>query len=147
MASSAPPAVPDTSVVLKWFLHDQEPLRPQALALRRAFLQGTMHLIVPDLLWYEVANVLRYKPEWDAAQVELAVHSLFALKLEAVPVTVELLASALALAFACGITVYDAAFVAVAVARGAEFVSADERLIRKLAGRSLARSLRTFPVD
>ena len=145
MAKPPPAAVPDTSVVLKWFLHEQEPLRQQALALRQAYLQGTLQLVIPDLLPHEFGNVLRYKPGWDSARVELAVRSLYALKLEVAPVNPELLARAVALAFACDITVYDAAFVALAAERGTVFISADEKLVRRLAGRARARPLSTVP--
>ncbi|MGH2350300.1 MAG: type II toxin-antitoxin system VapC family toxin [Chloroflexota bacterium] len=139
--------VPDTSVVLKWYLHRDEPEREQALTLRRAYLKATLRLMVPDLLFYEVANVLRYKPGWDSARVSQAVASLFALKLDIVPVTDGLLQRAVALAFDHDIAVYDAAFVALAQDVGAHYVTADRKLARKLAKFGTIHSLTTLPLN
>lgn len=132
MADRPPTVVPDTSVVLKWFLYEQEPGRERALALRRAYLEGHARLLVPDLLFYEVANVLRYKPDWDARRAAQAVEGLFALQMEVVPVSASLLRQAIALACERDVTVYDAAFVTLAASTGADFITADEQLVRRL---------------
>jgi predicted nucleic acid-binding protein len=137
--------VPDTSVVLKWYLHQQEPQRERALALLRAHLEGQVHLMVPDLLPYEAANVLRYKPDWDAARVTQAIDSLFALGLEVVPISATLLQRAVALAYDHDVAVYDAAFVALAEGNGAVFVTADERLVHRSQDLPHVRSLAGFP--
>lgn len=133
--------VPDTSVVLKWYLHEQEPERGRALALLQAYLEGRVRLLVPDLLPYEAANVLRYKPDWDAARVAQAIESLFALKLEVVPLSATVLQRAVAMAYGHNVAVYDAAFVALAEGSGAVFVTADEGLVRRTQGLPHVRSL------
>jgi len=133
--------VPDTSVVLKWYLHEQEPEREQALALLRAYLVGQVRLQVPDLLLYEVANVLRYKPGWDATRVNQAIESLFALGLEVAPVSLTLIQRAVALACGHDVAVYDAAFVALAEENDADFITADERLVRRMQSLPNVRSL------
>jgi predicted nucleic acid-binding protein len=61
----------DSSVVIKWFRKD-EVLRDRAIQLRQAYLDGQLTIYVPDLLVYEIANVLRYKPDLDRAQVQKA---------------------------------------------------------------------------
>lgn len=134
--------VPDTSVVLKWYLHEQEPERELSLALLRAYLEGQVRLLVPDLLPYEVANVLRYKPGWEAALVAQAVGSLLSLGLAVVPVSAALLRNAVVLAYSHDVAVYDAAFVALAEENGADFVTTDEKLVQKLRGVSHVRLLR-----
>ena len=138
--------VPDTSVVLKWYLAAGEPDRERALAVRQAFLRGTLRLVVPDLLLSEVANVLRHKPEWTAARVGAAVAALIGLGLEVGTVALPVLERALAIASAHRITVYDAAFAALAEQMDAEFVSADEKLVGNLAELQYVRALRAFPL-
>jgi predicted nucleic acid-binding protein len=123
--------VPDTSVILKWYLREQEPDRERALALLDAYLEGQVHLVAPDLLPYEVANVLRYKPDWDAVRVAQVLDSLFALRLEFVPLSITTLHRAVDLAYTHNIAVYDAAFLALAEGSGAVFVTADEGLVRR----------------
>jgi predicted nucleic acid-binding protein len=134
--------IPDTSVILKWYLHEQEPERAHALALLEAYLEGQIQLLVPDLLPYEAANVLRYKPGWDAARVSQAVSSLFALRLNVASVTPLLLQRAVVLACRHGVAVYDAAFVALAEETRTVFVTADEKLVHRLEGVPLIKSLR-----
>jgi len=51
----------DSSVVIKWFRR-YETLCEQSVKLRQAYLAGRLFIIVPDILIYEIANVLRYKP-------------------------------------------------------------------------------------
>lgn len=138
--------VPDTSVVLKWYLQDQEQHRERALALRGAYLVGGLRLVVPDLLPYEVANVLRYKPHWDAARVGQAMTSLFALRLDVVPVSALILARAVDLAYDHDVAVYDAAFAALAKEVGGEFITADEKLVHKLARLPHVHSLGDLPL-
>ena len=68
--------VPDTSVVIKWF-RQGEILADLALALRQDYLSGAVAAVVPSLLAYELANVLRYKSDLTTEQVREAVRSLF----------------------------------------------------------------------
>jgi predicted nucleic acid-binding protein len=124
--------VPDTSVVIKWF-RQGEVLAEQALALRAAYLDGQLQLSVPSLLAYELTNVLRYKDDLTTAQVEEAVQSLVDMGLESAPPTSILMRRAAVIAHAADATVYDATFAALAESLEATFVTADERLARRLA--------------
>ncbi|OQY21091.1 MAG: PIN domain nuclease [Chloroflexi bacterium] len=133
--------VPDTSVILKWFLHEGEIGREQALAMRHAYLEGRVQLLVLDLLLYEVANVLRYKPDWDASRVARAIHILLALKLQVIPVSPALLQRAVELAYKHDLAVYDASFVALAEEKRAVFITADQKAARRLEALPHVRSL------
>ncbi len=48
----------DASVILKWYLKDNEPDIDQALLARERYLKGTLELVVPDLAFLETANRL-----------------------------------------------------------------------------------------
>ena len=134
------PVVLDTSVVIKWF-RQGEVLASQALALRDAYLDGAITVLVPSLLVYELANVLRYKEDLTTEQVEEAVQSLFDMGLEFVPPLNAVMRRAVEIARACETTVYDAAFASLAESLEATFITADERLARKLEALSLVRLL------
>lgn len=123
--------VPDTSIVAKWF-RQGEVLAPQALALRQAYLEDQVQVTIPALLAYELANVLCYKGDLSAAQVEEAVQSLFDLGLAWMPASALLLRRAVTIARESDLTVYDAAFVALAEALSADFITADAQLARRL---------------
>jgi predicted nucleic acid-binding protein len=125
--------VPDTSVIIKWF-RQGEILAGQSLALRAAYLEGRIQLSVPNLLAYELANVLRYKGDLTTAQVEEGIQSLFDMALEWVPPTAAMMRRAAVIARSADATVYDATFAALAESLEATFVTADEHLVRRLEG-------------
>ena len=53
----------DSSVAVKWF--SEEEATPAALELREAHVKGHLALITTPLLACEVANALRYNPDYD----------------------------------------------------------------------------------
>ncbi len=134
-------AVLDTSVVLKWFRRDETGAE-EALALREAYLDGALSIAVPDLLLYELGNVLRYKPDLDSDKVTAAVESVLAMGLSLCAATHERLIRAVEIAFVHDVTVYDAAFVALAEELQADFVTADERLAHRFVGVDRVYTLR-----
>lgn len=138
--------VPDTSVVTKWF-RQGENLAEQALTLRAGYLDSRIELSVPTLLGYELTNVLRFKEGLTTDQIEEAVQSLFDMGLAWVPVSAALLCRAAVMARESGATVNDAAFAALAEALQAAFVTADERLARRLAAWPFVRFLGDVPFD
>ncbi len=132
--------VVDCAVAIKWFV--PEDLSAEAEGL----LDGTRDLLAPDLLFAELGNVLWKK----VARRELTVAEARAVLsgLGRVPLAVtgsrDLTASALEIALAHGRTVYDAIYVALAVARDCTLVTADERLIRALTPGPLARHVKSL---
>jgi predicted nucleic acid-binding protein len=132
------PFVLDASVAAKWLLPSAgEPLAAEALALLRGYALGDVHLIVPDLFWAELANLL-----WKALRqgrctsnsAETGLKSLLELNLPTAS-SAELVKSAFAIAVAFNRTVYDSVYVALAVQSLGQFITADERLANALAGR------------
>jgi predicted nucleic acid-binding protein len=121
----------DSSVVIKWFRR-YEVLGEQALQLRQAYLDGHLFIHVPDLLIYEIANVLRYKPDMDETEVQQALQSLFDMKIRIEHIEPEATARAVEMAYSYNITVYDAVFAALAEQLEAHFITVDEELLQKL---------------
>ena len=127
-----------SSVALKWFI--PEVLSEQAESL----LDGSLELLTPDLLFPEVGNILWKKIARGEIQAGEAREVLAALR--RVPLVVVassgLLEGALEIAVAYQRTVYDALYLALAVAHDCAFVTADDRLARALAEGPLARHIR-----
>lgn len=61
----------DASVVLKWFIEEEDSV--QALRLREEFYTGEREIVVPDLLLFEVANALRYNKSFSVGAVQSAI--------------------------------------------------------------------------
>lgn len=132
----------DTSVVLKWFT--EENYSEAALKIREGFYKGLHGTVVPDLLLYEFSNAIRYNPNYSLEDVNKAVESLFELQLDIVVPTLEVLKDASELARKYGITVYDAVFVALAKPIEAEFITADEKLYKKIKELKFVRFIAEF---
>lgn len=115
-------AVLDSSVLLKWF-RPEEPFAEAAQALRRAYVEERLELVIPDLALYEVANVLRYRGPASAAQQ--ALDSLLELRIPLHRLDAQTLHAATEAAFRDQITVYDAVFLAVAERLRWHLVTAD----------------------
>ena len=128
------PYVLDTSVVIKWFSESGEDDLGNALRLRQRILEGAFPVAVPSLLFYELCNALRLNPKFDAREVKEAATSVLDMGFSIRDVTAELLERAVDLAFARGITVYDACFLALAEAEGATLVTADATFLAQLKG-------------
>lgn len=125
------PVVLDTSVIVKW-LRQEEILARDAFALREAYLIGIIKLVEPSLVVYELANVLRFKDDLTTPQVQAAVQSLYDMGWEWVVPSGAVMQRAVEIARLYETTVYDAVFASLAESQGAKFITADERLARRL---------------
>jgi predicted nucleic acid-binding protein len=126
----------DASVAAKWFLpRSGEPLATEAIQLLESYVAGTLHLLVPDLFWPEVGNILWKAQRQGRLSRRLAEDALEALREKAFPTapTAPLVRDAFAIAAAFHRTVYDGIYVALAVMTGRPLVTADERLANALA--------------
>ena len=125
----------DASVAVKWFT--MEPLRDKALIIRNKYVNGELDLEAPSLLYYEVANALRYNPRFGIEEVRSAVRALEDLAITIYDFKGELASRAVELAYRFGITVYDAAYVALAAMRNATLYTADKEVVMKVSSENV----------
>ncbi len=116
--------VVDSSVAVKWF--SQEDKTAEALSLRNSHVEGTVNLGITPLLYCEVANALRYKPDYDEKKLAKALRYLFNLHLNVAPIDFSLLSRAGEIAYDGDVTVYDALPVALAKSQKTVCITADE---------------------
>ena len=117
----------DASIAIKWVAPER--LSEQAIAL----LDGPK-LVAPDLLIAECANILWKKVmrgEMDRETAVVAAQAIGQVDVELVP-SRSFLAAALKLAIELSHPAYDCLYLALALACDARFITADERLERKL---------------
>ena len=122
--------VPDASIIVKWALPSAgEPAADHALALLTEWQVGAIALVAPSLWRYEVANVLARR----AADRAIALlGALLELELPTVDPDHQLLVDAVAITVRLpGVTVYDAAYHALALRLRGVFVTADQRYFRR----------------
>jgi predicted nucleic acid-binding protein len=121
----------DASVALKWFVeesHTEKALEVLDYVTNKALP------IVPALFFYEIANVLRYKPEFGIKDIKEIHSALSGFGFRVEPLKEELADLTVELAFQYGITIYDASYIAISSRNKCDFVTADEKLNNKLAG-------------
>lgn len=128
--------VVDASVGVKWTLAGGgEQLVDEAFAVLDRYERGEIRIVVPDLFWVEVGNVL-----WKAVRAgriskalgQEALATMMERNLPTVP-SATLLEKAFEIATGYGRTVYDSVYVALARDSHAQLITADERLANALA--------------
>jgi predicted nucleic acid-binding protein len=119
-------AVLDASVVLKWFHSEGEENVEAARRLREHFEAGELRALAPPLLWLEVLNVAARRWRWTQGQLEQLATSLPELGFE----VLEPELPDVARWTACGLTAYDAAYVALAEQTGVELITDDAEIVR-----------------
>lgn len=129
----------DASVAAKWFLEEEH--SDKAVALRTDYVDGVIDLIAPDLLSYEVLNALKYSGDFGRIELEKASEILDNYQLLCLSLHGR---EAVAAAFEYGITIYDAAYMAVAKGEDAILYTADERLLEKIGDHEKARHISEY---
>jgi predicted nucleic acid-binding protein len=131
----------DASVAIKWVI--DEPDSEQALRLRHHDVAG------PDLLISECANIIWKKvrlAELTDAEATMAIRLLVRADIELVPAR-QLASRAVEWALLLDHSAYDCMYLALAEETTRPFVTADARLLRKLAAeRAAARQVAAVPL-
>jgi predicted nucleic acid-binding protein len=126
----------DASVAIKWtFPEINEQLTREAVDLLQKYTVGALRIIVADIFWAEIGNVLwkgvrRERWSRDAARI-----AAIATRSRAFPTvsSSELLHDALAIAINHDRSVYDSLYLALAVQANCDLITADERLANAVA--------------
>ncbi|MEK7082156.1 MAG: type II toxin-antitoxin system VapC family toxin [Patescibacteria group bacterium] len=116
----------DASVILKWLLDEEG--SADALRIRDCHMRGEERIIVPSLLFYEVANVIRYRTELSDEEILNLLEILKDLELSVVHLAFSEFEETILYGRAKHISVYDAAYVILAKNLGCELVTADQQL-------------------
>jgi predicted nucleic acid-binding protein len=126
---SAIDVVSDANVVLKWFHDEGEQEVTEARLLLDAHRERTVALLVLDLTAYEVGNaLLRGRANADADQVAIVLEALGEI-CPSVGLGAEEWRLATELADRHDLTLYDAAYAAVAKSRKARLATLDDELL------------------
>lgn len=135
----------DTSVAIKWFIPETD--TDKAVKLRDRYIEGTINLMAPDILLYEVANVLRYHPTLQTAQLVDFLKALFDLNLDIIIPSSQLLLKTAKNAKDLNITVYDSVYLTLAEEIAGHMVTADEKLHTKVKATGLSRLVEHYEVE
>ncbi|MBS3147680.1 type II toxin-antitoxin system VapC family toxin [Candidatus Woesearchaeota archaeon] len=115
----------DASVLLKLFVHEEG--SDIAHELCRAHTDAKAQIIVPELAFLEILNVLRYKKK-NAQSLSLVNERLFELQFHVEKISQYLIEHAVRLAIEHDLSVYDAIYLALARLHGCPLYTADHKL-------------------
>ena len=119
----------DASVAVKWF--NTEEYSDIADKLKNRHVRGEIVLVTPVLLLFEVANALRYNPDFESEDVEDAIKDLLDLQIKLF-MPEEWMSDAVKIAYTYGTTIYDASYVALSLYLRTIIYTADENFLRKV---------------
>ncbi|MEM0309100.1 MAG: type II toxin-antitoxin system VapC family toxin [Thermofilaceae archaeon] len=128
--------VSDASVVVKWFI--EEKWSEQALKLRDMHVSGQVTVAAPELLFFEVLNALRASRLFTEEELKMAANSLLNYRIERHQLSKPLAEKTVEVASRTRLTIYDAAYVALAVTLDTILYTADDEIVKK-AGREYGR--------
>jgi predicted nucleic acid-binding protein len=120
----------DASVIAKW-IFVEEPYHLEARHLLTRLLAREERIVVPDLLFYEIANTLATKPTIPSFVAVRSIRSLYEYDLDVHHATADDVIDATRAAKRFGVTVYDMLYAVVAKRMKTVLVTADERFVKK----------------
>jgi predicted nucleic acid-binding protein len=126
----------DASVAVKWLpIFAMEPFVDRAKHLLDRGAAGEISMLVPDLFWLEVGNVLCKAVRRNACQAAEANDALVEMQQQPLKTasSVPLVNSAQEIAIQYGRSIYDSLYVALAKASDSQLITADEKLANALA--------------
>ena len=130
--------VVDASVVIKWYVPEN------GYAAARAMRTAETKLAAPDLLFIETSNILWKLVRRNELAAPRAIEIIE--EIAASPFikfsTQRLVRDELELGIATGLSAYDASYVALAMRLDKILITADEKLVRKLAGTRSEKQVR-----
>ncbi len=120
----------DASVVVKWFIEENE--SDKAKFLRDKFIDGQIELLIPSLLYFEVMNALKYSKLFDPSELNDAGESLENYGFKVITIKKEIRECMIKIAVDHDISIYDTSYLGISIALGKIFFTADEKIIKKL---------------
>ncbi|MBO3809912.1 MAG: type II toxin-antitoxin system VapC family toxin [Candidatus Brockarchaeota archaeon] len=131
--------VSDASVVVKWFIQEKE--SEKALKLRDMHVSGQLDIAAPELLFFEVLNALKSSRLFSEEELKTAANSLLNYRVELRPLNKQLAEKTVEIAVKTNLTIYDAAYVALALDLDTVLYTADGKIVEtageKYSGRVL----------
>ena len=133
----------DTSVIIKWLNRNNEQHLAQADQLLDSVRKGEVELIAPELIKYELGNVLLKGKQLTPKEVNISLGTAYSLPINFVSESEEIAKETYTLAFSSGNTYYDASFLTLAKKYDATMVTENIKHQGKVKGIKVA-SLKDF---
>lgn len=123
--------VVDTSVAYKWSDKNEE-FREEALNILRNHIVARDKTIVPDLIFYELANAWATKTKLSLYKINNNIRDLEESSLNVVPVSFKLVKKAILFSKKYKVSVYDAIYAVLAKENKCDLITADTKFAKQV---------------
>ncbi|MHA1401584.1 MAG: type II toxin-antitoxin system VapC family toxin [Candidatus Heimdallarchaeaceae archaeon] len=120
----------DASVLVKWFINESD--SKYAIWIRNQYIEGTIKIIAPDLILYEVLNALKYSKIFDEKELKEISQTIIEYGITRYSFTKDLINTAIELAINNNLTIYDASYLSLAIHQKGILITADEKLLNNI---------------
>ena len=122
----------DSSVVFKWFVEEDVSSTKKARELLAEFEEGKITVLFPDLILYELSNILAYKKVLSDIETQEILKLFCLLPIKIYTPTSEFISKALEFARKYQVTVYDASYAVLAKEKKGIFITADKVFVNQV---------------
>lgn len=122
----------DSSVVFKWLVAEKDDPGRIAWLLRDDYLSGNKDITAPDILLYEIANILAHKTELTRRDVKRLWRNFLQFEIPTIAPTSKFMSESLHLSLNKNLSVYDATYIILAKSRRSTLFTADVKLVNKM---------------
>lgn len=120
----------DASVVIKWYV--EEELTDKAVEILNDYSDGLVDILSVQLMPFEVLNALRYNPQLGTSELTKVCESLTRTQITLFPLLDGLYQESVSIAFKYGTTIYDAAYLSLAITTDCILYTADAKFRNKV---------------
>lgn len=121
----------DTSVAYKWTDKNEE-FRDKALAILQSHINSKVRIIVPDLIFYELANAWATKTKLSSYKISNSLKDLEESNLNVEMVRFDLVRKAILFSRKYKVSVYDATYAVLAKEKKCYLITADEKFAKQV---------------
>lgn len=123
----------DTSVAYKWFINEEpKEITLAARAVLKQFLKGKEKILCPDLILYELGNILAYKHKLREIDISNIWNKLSKINLLTVNPTPDFMKKCIDFSLKYHVTVYDASYAVLALEKNCTLFTADSKFAKKI---------------
>ena len=120
----------DASIIVKWFC--EEEYTDIALRIRDRFFGRELDVVVPDLMFYEVSNAIRYNMVLSMEEKLELIEDIYSTDFDVVSSTKEILSEAMDSALDTDTTIYDNVYLAVGRFKKCNLITVDKVFRNKI---------------
>lgn len=120
----------DASVVYKWVIDEDHPTQQAALKLREEFLLGKTKVIAPDIIFYEIGNILSFKTTLSFSDIKRGWGNFVKLNFPTLTPTLNFIKKCVNFSKKYQVSVYDASYAVLAKEKRCDLITADQKFVK-----------------